>query len=385
METCICDMSALKYWRTPPIVRLLVAGQEDGRVLSKLVRPDELAAFRADLYDSLPLCRVFSSGPQWRKAGDHARALREVFLVLAPSFDGPIEVLATRKNEVKPSTIQRPRLHSFPRPSGTLFTISDDVSICTPELALLQVAPRISRTRLLMIASELCGSFAIYAAPCPIKELLQRISDRGGIPRHGGWSPCLENGRVTNLWTRDPLLIPQDLSAIASAADARGSSKLIEAAGLFEPSAASPLEVQTGLLLGLSRRMGGEGLGGFSFNTRVKFTHEARMIAQKSHCYCDLFWEDAGLDLECQSRMIHDNAGSYISDFERATALEQMGINVLFASSPVINSAARFDALATTVSRKLGVGHRPKTERQLIATQQLRRELFVDWAKICEG
>lgn len=94
------------------------------------------------------------------------------------------------------------------------------------------------------------------------------------------------------------------------------------------------------------------------------------------------FWEDAGLDVECQSKMIHDNEESLISDFDRAAALEQMGIRVLFASHDMLGSRDRFDAFAMLVAERLGRRLKPETEKERRATTQLRAELLIDWAKL---
>lgn len=384
METRICDISALNYWRTPPIVRLLAAGQEDDWTLSQILSRDELAAFRAELYETLPFCRLFTTSPHWRNVGEQAKALRDIFLFLAPSFDGPVDLLACQRNDMRRSSLATPRLWSS-EGIGHFAPITDDVSVASPAFALQQIAARASRTRTLMIASELCGSFAIYDAPPPIRLMLQKLADRNRLPVRGGWEPCLNKGRITNLWTREPLLSPEELAVQAEKSKgARGATKLSETAVLVKPNAASPLEVQTGLLLGLSRRMGGEGFCGFEFNKKLNFTHEARIISQRSHCYCDLYWEEAGLDLECQSNMIHGNSRSYISDFDRATALSQMGIDVLFASSAVLGNPQRFDALAQTIGRKLGCERRPKTPKQIEANRRLRQELFIDWKNLLD-
>ena len=154
------------------------------------------------------------------------------------------------------------------------------------------------------------------------------------------------------------------------------------AAELVTPGAASPLEVQTALLLGLSRRRGGKGLGEFEHNAKVALSPNAQLLAQRNHCYCDLFWEDASLDVECQSKMVHDNEESLISDFDRAAALEQMGIRVLFASHDMLGSRDRFDAFAKLVAERLGRRLKPETEKEKRAATQLRAELLVDWAKL---
>ena len=54
---------------------------------------------------------------------------------------------------------------------------------------------------------------------------------------------------------------------------------LERAARLCVPLAASPLEVQAGMLLGLPPELGGEGYAGFSHNHEVVLDVPARRIA----------------------------------------------------------------------------------------------------------
>ena len=51
MENTLCDISALLFWRTPPIVRLLALGPADEDPLCHLVDPVRLERMRHDLVD----------------------------------------------------------------------------------------------------------------------------------------------------------------------------------------------------------------------------------------------------------------------------------------------------------------------------------------------
>lgn len=382
METRICDISALRFWRAPPIVRQLAAGDEE--MLRGAMAPDDLISLRAELLETLPLCSLFQSGPQWRKTGGSAAELKKVFLAFAACFDGPVDVLVQDRKDARPSKLIRPRLWSGELPFGSFVQITDGISVASPELALQQVAARSSWIKTLMIASELCGSFSVYKAPASIERRLQKLLNSNiSRLRLNGWSPYFEGTGLSSLWNRAPLTGPHALKEFAEETTQRnGREKMRLAAELVTPGAASPLEVQTALLLGLSRRRGGKGLGGFEHNAKVALSPNAQLLAQRNHCYCDLFWEDAGLDVECQSKMVHDNEESLISDFDRAAALEQMGIRVLFASHDMLGNRDRFDAFAKLVAERLGRRLKPETEKERRAATQLRAELLIDWAKL---
>lgn len=383
MDTCICDISALKLWRTPPVVRLLVAGPEDNATLERCVPENELVAFRAGLYTSLPFCAAFATSAKWRRYRGQSQTLRDQFMALAPSLDTPIDILARDSSERRTSTLLKPRLWSGDVPAGSFTELTDELAVVSPEFALQQIAARASWTRSFMIASELCGSFSVYTPPAPIKSFMQSLIDRHRLPSCGGWEPCLSNGRLTNLWKREPLTTPEDIAAFAQNCESsRGRAKICSVAELIKPNAASPLEVQTGMLLGLPRKRGGEGHVDFEYNAKVDLSKSAKALAARSHCYCDLYWEASGLDIECQSAMVHDSWESFVSDFDRAAALGQMNIRVILATSSSLFSYSRWGAFADAVAEALGRTRRPKTERETKAEDALREELMGDWSRL---
>lgn len=235
----------------------------------------------------------------------------------------------------------------------------------------------------MLLASELCGTFAVFVTPDCVREVLQGLVERRRLPRIDGWSPCLdENGLITDLWSRRPLASPGELLSLAEHAEARnGRARLTEAARLVTPGAASPFEVRTGVLLGFPRSRGGEGHTGFSHNRRVALTPEARRLAGRASCYCDLYW-DEGVDVECQSALAHGSAAGYLSDSDRTTALGLMGIAVVPVTYPQITTEARLHALSKAVARQRGMEWRPPTDHQRALAARLRAEVLADWGAL---
>lgn len=380
METIICDISAFLYWRVPPVVRLLTSAAGDDPLLANLVGPEELSKLRAGCAE-LPLARACAfPGTRWRAAGEASRAVRASATTLAVGMEGPVDVLVTRREQTRRATIVRPRLWSAGVPQGELSRISDDLRVVSPGFALLQLARRAS---LVLLAAELCGSFAVYSAPECLREVLQRLVDANLLPRMGDWEPCLDHeGKLTDLWSRRPLATPADLRRIAEQSPSSGGrERLLEAARLVTPGAASPFEARAGIILGFTRRRGGEGQGGFAHNRRIALTPEARALAGRFSCYCDLYWRE-GLDLECQSRLAHDVGSSFLSDSDRTAALKLMGVEVLPVTYRQLKNEARTQTLSKMVAEKRGVSWAPPTERQRAAGQRLRDEVLVDWGSL---
>ncbi len=379
MDTIICGSTAYHYWRMPPVVQLLVAGPEDDCLVRGLLGADELIALRMELAATLPLSVACAPGPSWRNAGEDARRIREIHHLLAPAVGLPVEILVEDAKRCHRSKLVTPRLWSACLPFGSLSQISTDVCITSPAFTVLQLASRFGVVRTALLASELCGSFAVFKSPAPLARALQGLIDRGRLPELDGWRPSLKDGRLTDLWMRPPLLEPSDLCQVAATSESRNGRATLESAlGLVVPGAASPFEVQAGALLGFPKSLGGEGLAGLRFNERVPLTSEARLLCGKECCYCDIYWED-GVDVECQSAQHHDNLDSYVSDSERTAALKAMGIEVVPLTYGQLSSPDRFDAVVRLIAEIRGISLRKKTPRQLMKSAELRNELLWNW------
>lgn len=384
METIICDTTAFMYWRTPPIVRLLAAGPEDDVLLSRLTTEGRLHAMRERLAATTPLSLAFQRPEgSWTCCGTRTRAVRDAHRLLVPCVSGTVDILVQSVSEQRANSLVRPRLWSAEIPLGSTVQIAEDLLVARPELALQQIAARSSPVCVLMMATELCGSFTVYCAPPAIRAELQWISDNRGIPCVEGWSPCVtKGGKLTDLWRREPLTTPEEIAGFVQVSDARnGRAKLAEAARLVVPGAASPLEAQVGIALGLSRRRGGEGLAGFAHNKRIQLSGTARLLAQRECLYADIFYEE-GLDVECQSTLWHDDATGFLSDSDRTAALECMHVRVIPVTAALIASHERTEALARVISQIREMPYRKKTATQAAASLALRNDLLVNWGSL---
>lgn len=382
MDTIISGTSAFRYWRIPPVVQLLVAGPEDDPLLNRLLKPDDLLAMQAELATSLPLSVACAGGKAWRRVGADAQRIREINHLLAPACDLPVEVMVHEAKECHRAGIARPRLWSADLPFGALRQIAPDVCVTSPAFTMLQLASRLSLPHTVMLASELCGSFTVFHSPAPVARVLQGLIDRGCLPEIAGWRPSLKDGKLSDLWMRPPLVVTGDLLQIAAVSESRsGRAALERAANLVAPGAASPFEVQTAMILGFPRSLGGEGLSGFTHNERIPFSPDARLLAGKDCCYCDLYWEE-GVDVECQSIQFHDSLGGYISDSERAAALKVMGIEVVPVTYDQLLSQNRIDALVRLIAKISGHKVKKKTGRQLAKGVALRSEVLCNWIEL---
>lgn len=380
METIICDITAFDYWRIPPLVRILLAGDTRDPALRGTIDEQDILALRSAVAEE-PLCQaLLKPNPSTRNLSATAKNLRPVAPLLAANQTTPIDVLVHEHRACHASSIVAPRLWSHDLPLGACADIYDEMRVVTPAFALLQLAGKLDLVPTLLLASELCGSFTVFNPCRPIADALQKMARCGSIPEVEGWHPFVDgNGNVSTLWSRPPLVTPRNLHEMAVNSNSkRGRKRLLSVATLVMADAASPFEVQAALLFGLPRHMGGEGLGGLQLNKKVELSSAARMLAQRECCYCDLYW-DEGVDVECQSALVHENRLSFLSDSRRAAALQHMGIKTLPITYDQIRSEKQFDALAQTVASLRGIERKPKTDRHKSSARNLRKQLFVGW------
>ena len=259
-----------------------------------------------------------------------------------------------------------------------------NATFTSPLFTLLTLAPLVSTTHLAMVAFEFCGAFSVFRpSPAIQKELDLLAQQRLSWPHN--WKQVRDHkGQPTSLWQRDPLIEIAELDAFVQRTKGmRGNCKLAQAAHMVTGVCASPLEVQASMLLGLSRRLGGEGLGPFSNNHRIPLSPAARKLAGQSTCYADLFFQatesHGDIDVELQGHLIHDGGAAGGIDANRTLGLQSMGIDVVLLTSEQLADARRFRETAAYLARRLGIARGPKTPAMLAREEALRRDLFIDW------
>ena len=391
MDTIICDISAFLFWRMPPLVRPLVLGAEDDATLWRIAAPERLARLRQEIVAASPLAGLADARAPNAHFGEAGSALLDALPLLAAFARGPVDVLVREPGERRTSQLVKPRVWAGALTETDVVHVAPGLAVVTPALALQQIAARTTTVRTAMLASELCGCFSVYRGPEPVTRLLQELFDEGRLASYGGWRAAADNeGRLTGLWSRPRFYTVERLRHLAEGAGSpRGRARLVEAAALALENAASPFEVQAGMLLGLPDSLGGEGYSGFSHNYELALNASARRLAGRGTCRCDLYWPASeghrALDLECQSRLFHVGIESGLSDADRATALQSMGVEVLLVTYAQFSEVARFDALSAAVAEKIGRTPPAHTREFLGVRKELRSQVLVRWEDLLAG
>lgn len=296
----------------------------------------------------------------------------------------PLQRLVFDQNHRHNSNLYNTRLIAHELPHGSIQETDFGFSVTSPAATLLTMAGHVSRIHLLMAAYELCGSFTVFN-PCKRVELdLEAAYEQGFLRPGEGWRR-VENvdGMGTSLWSRQPALTPEGLVQFCEQASGlQGIKDLRWVASNLTGVTASPFEAQTSMLLGLPRRLGGEGLE-LKNNQRIQLSPAARTIYPYNSCYADILIEgngdNAGVIIECQGRSVHAGEAAAISDSDRTTALISMGYEVILLTYDQITSPRSFQTVLDIIATKTATAIRPKTERQLRAQSDLRSEIFIDW------
>lgn len=379
MNTIICGISALRFWRMPPWVSLIMTEPEEEYRNLGFSSVEEFNRVRQQMALESPLAKDCLPGKRWNAAGEHANNIRNAAPLLGQCMRLPVDVLVDGESRCAKSGVINPCTWSRPLPPGSTVAITNEISVATPEFALLQLAATMPLNQCLLIASELFGTYSPWRAPRAfadwLESRLQTASGRWLAGGREGWSPCVIGGKLHDLWRREPLVTAGSLRATAALSESpRGRARALKVAELVVPGAASPLESKAGLLLALPKTYGGLGHVGMSHNREVLLGGGSQALAGRRRCYCDLYW-DEGVDLEVQSKMAHDNESSFLSDSERTAALLSDGIAVLPVTAAHLSDRAKLLQVSETLAKLRGVRSPALTPRQEARAQKLFDDL----------
>lgn len=385
MDTILCSISALAYLRTPP-----------------QIRGGALATTSLSADSPLAGLRLRANAPQ-----DLRRAVPEL---LGPLKGAglPLHFAGTASHRgAGPLGIWH--AGKAPYRAEDLCPIGDALWVTSPLRTLAEIGRRTTFARLLMLAYEFCGLYAI----CPQNErvalavdalLAEGVLARGATqlsayygwdgepldfdgPRERPWGPCLDiSGATTPLWKRAPLITPAELRRYAAERRDVSGRRLMRVAELVNPGSASPLETLASLLLGPSRRLGMEGLPVPKLNRRIRLGGGGALVP-------DLSWEEGhGSPLpfvvELDGAAHHGHAvgagagGVPLRDAQRRTELQAAGFTVLTVTFPQLANFDRWSSVVEVIAAHLGVDATPPTPTFLRQQARLRRELF---SADCDG
>ena len=210
--------------------------------------------------------------------------------------------------------------------SGSFYRLRRGIYVASPALSFILSAPYArSKAELIQNGFGLCGTYFVRTA--------QHHTAYGVAPLIS--ARALREGIAAN-------------HSVVGAVLAKKAAKFVA------DGSASPKETQLALVLGLPMNQGGAGLGLPCMNYAVEASRQARLVSGRQFFKCDLCWPDVKVDVEYQSRMVHEGEASRISDSRRANALESMGWTVISVTNNELANITAIDVIGRTIRAYLG-------------------------------
>ena len=324
-STFICGRSALEIYRSPAdgarLARLL--NQEQSRLASPCTQSG---------------CNVTPQAPR----RDLASALAEMFGVPLP-----LEALVCEPGRRRLSTYTRTVLDTDPFHLAAFIEIERGVFVARPELVYYQLTKGATIARAWMLASELCGRYA------------------------------LDSHAETGMRKRPPLTSPDRLASFFRLSrSCRSPSATSRAIEHMRPGARSPKEAELAALIALPRRMGGRGIPGVTLNRDIELSPEAALIARRERLEGDVFIESIMQDVEYDSNAHHLSREAHERDERKANALRMMGIGLTTVTEGQLMSWNTIDAILADLCARGRFHRHPETQGIRDAQQRLWRELL---------
>ena len=285
------------------------------------------------------------------------RAEMEAMLRRSPllaSLGQPLELLVSSASARIGNDLVRTHVMSAPLPAGSTIKVAPGVHVVSPELLPVLMAPGLTELELIVLLSELLGTYAVDLA------------------------------RQKGMWQRrEPLTTPDRVRAFLDAlGPVRGVGMVRRALGKACVGSASPRETKLSLRFGLPAALGGWCLRVLSMNdpVEVRRIRDAMstgvrkpdiLLRARGRCAKGVAVEYNGGD--------HDSPEQQRIDIERHNELVAMGYDEFIVSAEQYRDLDYMDGLVARIREKLGLRTASldpdKAARRRVLRQQLYEEL----------
>lgn len=204
--------------------------------------------------------------------------------------------------QVKGCTVH---LCQTPLPRGAV-VIRNGEAVASPELMFLQLAPKLSIHKLILLGLQLCSH---------------------------------PPGRPSQAITTKKKLT----TFVSKASWHRGQLKALRALKYIEDGSGSVMESVAYMILTLPNALGGYGIGGATFNYEIKLNEQASKRLGQERCFLDLYYKSARLAVEYDSFTFHNTPSERGRDAIRSVILNRHGIEVMH-----LNTIQLYDKKACT-------------------------------------
>lgn len=215
-------------------------------------------------------------------------------------------------------------------PERSVYLINQRISVASPELVLLQIAPLVTVEELAALMTEFCGGYTV------IDDSL-----------HG-------------MVKRPPLTTKRKLQAYAQRiGSAKHVQKFATAANLAYEGSRSPMETAAALLLGMPRHRGGYGFGDLCLNAPIKLDKNAQSQFCVKELHPDVMWPERRVCIEYDSGEFHSELQRVVNDANRKNAFTHLGYTVATLTKHQLYNCQMMDVFATQLQKALKKRVRP--------------------------
>lgn len=249
-------------------------------------------------------------------------------IAITPGTTLPIHIMASHQAQRGSCRCIKPRLVSGTLPPHSLYAISDEIAVASPELTLVQLARNLRMLPCIELACEWCGSYAL--GPATIDCVYETV-------------PITDKTRITELIQRHPA--------------PHGSRSVAKMMKWIAEGLASPRETVVFLMLSLPSRLGGFALPIPYVNQQIPLVGtDFANLTKYLFFVADLLWPWAKLILEYDGFEDHEVTSRQIAaDKERRSILAAMGYTVIVITRHDVENLSRLQRKVRQIAIALGV------------------------------
>lgn len=282
----------------------------------------------------------------WDKRQGHATEARAVptGIGLYPGVAQTLHVLTANRKSLHAHPAVKAHLVSGQFPMGSLYRISEQLLVVSPELAYVQCCHSKHDLPNIEMALELCGTYGLMTAELPCNFNLRTLTtvekiEETAVACRGRW----------------------------------GSIAALRALGWAKNRMRSPRESEMYLLLVLDRSLGGFRLPRPSVNVEIRIKGTAaEPLTSVSHFEVDFVWEDKRVVLEYDGQDEHESDPVKVAnDKERRSVLAALGYTVIVVTKRDLASEASLLAKVSQLAMALGIEIAPFTTAESAAHSSL--------------
>lgn len=250
--------------------------------------------------------------------------------LLLGNLSRPIHVFVDERAKTNRTERLVTHVFSMKIPYGAFIDIGHKVCICSPRFTCFLLASQLSEVQTILLGMELCGRYSYC---------------QEDIPGH-------KDGALGCAFELPPVLKAKQFEMFASRLKGyRGAVVTRKVMRWVLDNSASPMETAVYLMLCLPKRLGGYGLPQPMLNPKLIISNPDGTKER----YPDLFWENAGIDVEYNSDTEHSGEWARYRDSKREVELVVANVTVLPLTRLQVMDEAEFDVFAKGLRRLLGV------------------------------